>query len=636
MARKGFSVANSPVLDFNPWMFSGAEQLVESFFVELSAQLKLRPGLGEIGKELSEYGEAFVGVDWLPVVGPWVIRARGAASVLGRYLQRRQEGSQGRRQKLTGALEKLEQPIVVVLDDIDRLSTAEIRDVFKLVRLTASFPNIIYVVAFDRARVEQALTEEGVPGRDYLEKILQVAIDLPVVPQEVMIQEITSALDQALSGIDVAEIDPQVWPDVFMEIVRPLIDNMRDVRRYAAAVRTTVGTLGDRIALADLLAMEAVRVFLPDVYAQIQVSVGGLCTPSQGFGGGGYEPPGHKESIEQLLEAAGDREGVIRDLLRRLFPFSRRHFENNNYGGDWLHTFLRERRVAHKAILGLYLERVAGKQLVNFELAERAWELMEDGAAFDDYLRAVPPRRQEDVIAALEAYEDEYRPEHVIAAAPVLLNLARDLPERPRGMFDVDSRLVVGRVVYRLLRSLDGHEEVAEAVGLISSQLASLSAKFELLTLVGYREGAGHKLISEADAKAFEAARREEVRTAQPQGLVEEDDLLRVFYWARKDSGSEDPVIPLPPDPSVTFAVLQSARSETRSQTSGNRAVRRTSVFAWDTLVDVYGDEETLIARIKALKDSDVENPDDLVELIDRYLGGWRPRDFGGVDEDDD
>ena len=29
------------VLDFNPWMFSGAEQLVQSFFVEIAAQLQV-------------------------------------------------------------------------------------------------------------------------------------------------------------------------------------------------------------------------------------------------------------------------------------------------------------------------------------------------------------------------------------------------------------------------------------------------------------------------------------------------------------------------------------------------------------------------------------------------------------------
>jgi energy-coupling factor transporter ATP-binding protein EcfA2 len=636
MARLGFADANVPVLDFNPWMFSGAEQLVESFFVELSAQLKLRPGLGEIGKELAEYGEAFVGVDWLPLVGPWVVRARGAASVLGRYLQRRQEGSQGRRTKLTKALEQLEHPVVVVLDDIDRLSTPEIRDVFKLVRLTASFPNIVYVVAFDRARVEKALGEEGIPGRDYLEKILQVAIDLPVVPQEVMIAQITGALDQALSGSAARELDAEVWPDIFMEIIRPLVGNMRDVRRYAAAVRVTVGTVGDQIALADLLAMEAIRVFLPDVYAQIQVSVDGLCTPSSGIGGARFESLELKGSIDRLLEVAGDQESMVRDLLRRLFPFSRRHFENNSYGTDFLHTFLRDRRIAHRAILELYLERVAGKQLVSFQLAEQAWALVADEAAFEEFLRALPAERQEDVIAALESYERECQPGQVIAAAPVLLNLAGELPERPRGMFDVDSRFVVGKVVYRLLRSLDGQEVVADAVGQILTRLRSLSAKFELLTLVGYREGAGHKLVSEADAETFEAAWRTEVRAAGPEHLADEYDLLRVFYWARHDSAPEDEAIPLSPDPIVTLAVLRSARSETRGQTSGNRAVRRTSVFAWSTLVEVYGGEDSLIARIEALKGSGLEIPEELMALIEKYLAGWRPRDFAAVDDDED
>ena len=47
LAREHFDEVGIAVLDFNPWMFSGAEQLVNSFFVELSAQLKLRPGLSE-------------------------------------------------------------------------------------------------------------------------------------------------------------------------------------------------------------------------------------------------------------------------------------------------------------------------------------------------------------------------------------------------------------------------------------------------------------------------------------------------------------------------------------------------------------------------------------------------------------
>src|SRR5712664_1331812 len=40
LARLELKQAGISVVDFNPWMFSGADQLVEAFFVELAAQLK--------------------------------------------------------------------------------------------------------------------------------------------------------------------------------------------------------------------------------------------------------------------------------------------------------------------------------------------------------------------------------------------------------------------------------------------------------------------------------------------------------------------------------------------------------------------------------------------------------------------
>jgi predicted KAP-like P-loop ATPase len=220
LARTEFEGGGVPILDFNPWMFSGAEQLVESFFTELAAQLKIRPGFEAIGKDIEEYGEAFSGLVWLPVLGPWIERGRSLSKIVSQFLQRRKEGIGGRREKLEKSLCRIDHPIVIVLDDIDRLSSSEIREVFKLVRLTASFPNIVYVVAFDRARVEKALSDEGVPGRDYLEKILQLAVDLPAIPAQVMDRQIFGALDSALSAINnPGPFDDQVWPDLFTEIV---------------------------------------------------------------------------------------------------------------------------------------------------------------------------------------------------------------------------------------------------------------------------------------------------------------------------------------------------------------------------------------------------------------------------------
>lgn len=638
LSRAQFRDKSVPVLDFNPWMFSGAEQLVESFFVEVAAQLRLQKDLADIGNDLADYGEAFAGLGWVPLVGPWIERGRGAAKVLGKLLQRRREGSQGRREKLETTLSDLGHPIVVVLDDIDRLSTPEIRDVFKLVRLTASFPNIIYLLAFDRARVEQALTEDGVPGRDYLEKILQVAFDLPAIPQTVLDRQVFAALNSTLDGTNPASLDEAVWPDVFAEVIRPLVRNMRDVRRYQAAVHGTLVELGDRVALADLLAMEAIRVFLPDVFHKVGVSIDALCTPSEAFVGGREESDHLKQAIEDLIKLGGVHEEVVRSLIKRLFPFASRHMlGGSHYSSEWSNRFLRERRIGHESILRLYLERVAGEELVSFYAGEHAWKLLDDREALDRFLRSINPAQQEGVISALQAYEDEFKPEQVVPGTVVVWNLAHELPEKERGMFDFGTRTTVLRVSYRLLKSLDDEGATEKAAREILSQLTTLSAKREVIFQIGYHEGAGHKLVSQEAATQIEGEWRQEVRDAAPADLAREHDLVRVIYWANQGTAEAEDAILIPDDPHVTLVALMSARTETRSQQLEQRAITKTSVFAWDSLVDVFGGESILLARIQALKESEIQIEDDLGELIDKYLGGWRPRDFGsGEDEDDD
>ena len=378
LSRNEFEKEEVPILDFNPWMFSGTAQLVELFFVELAAQLrgrrKVRRDLAEIGEILEAYGEIFSGMGWLPGVGPWIERGRVITKIWNKRLQRRKEGVSGQRRKIEKALSALDKPIVVVLDDIDRLDTSEIRDVFKLVRLTANFPNIIYIVAFDRDRVEKALDDQGVPGRDYLEKILPVAFDLPVIPSHVLRQQISSALDEALNDIEnTGPFDEKVWPDVFMKIILPLMRNMRDVRRYAAIVPSTIKSLDGQIELADLLALEAIRIFLPDVFKLLHSNIDGLTTNFVSASTHG-DPAHLKTQVNDLVKAAGDQSRVVESMIRRLFPAGGYCIGGIARSSGWEQEWLRKRRVAHADILRLYLEHLANENMQAVMGAEQAWK----------------------------------------------------------------------------------------------------------------------------------------------------------------------------------------------------------------------------------------------------------------------
>lgn len=55
---------------------------------------------------------------------------------------------------------------MVVIDDLDRLEGTELMAVLKLIRITANFKNLIFIVAYDKGFVANAL--KGVGGEEFL------------------------------------------------------------------------------------------------------------------------------------------------------------------------------------------------------------------------------------------------------------------------------------------------------------------------------------------------------------------------------------------------------------------------------------------------------------------------------------
>lgn len=630
LTRHAFERESVYVVDFNPWMFSGTEQLVQSFFSELSAQLKLKPGLVKVGETIEHYGELFANLSWLPPLEPWVKGGQGLAKILSGILQRKKSGVSGERSRVNEALKKLDRPVIVVLDDIDRLSTNEIRDIFRLVRLTANFPNLIYLLAFDRHRVEAALSEEGFPGRAYLEKILQVSFDLPAIPELVLNQQIFGALDATLAEFDDrGPFDEGRWPDVFMEVIKPLVTNMRDVRRYAAAVGGTVRDLRNQVELVDLLALEAVRIFLPDVFHRLPVLATLLTSTADLEYRDNRQDTESKRQLEDLISLADKHQSVVRSLIERLFLAAQRHLGNTHYNNEWARRWLRERRVANIEILRLYLERIAGQGLIAFNKAEQAWALMPDRVVFDEFLRSIPSNQVVDVISSLVAYENEVSRDRILPGIVTLLNIVPNLPETDRGIFSFGSDMVVGRVVYRLLKS-ENSAEVIEAITRDAlPHLQTQHAKLALIEMIGHTENVGHKMIPEESAKQLAKAWRAEFRALPAESLAAEPNLLRSVLMASRGGDDDEPKLAIPPDPRVTLALLSSARSESKSQTIGSRAVKRSPRLAWEILIEIYGSEETLGDRIQDVKALQITDIGDVLDLADRYLSGWRPKDFG-------
>ena len=643
LAKTEFKRSEVAVLDFNPWMFSGTEQLVKRFFAELSDEMGEVDDLKPIEQAFRKYGNAFSTVTSelskllsLPLVGEIVAALLNTAS----NSAEQPEGANSLRKKVKDVLEKRDKPIIVVLDDVDRLSVSEIRDVFKLVRLTASFPNLIYIVVCDRLRVEKALDEQGLSGRDYLEKILQLPFDLPKVPHHLFQEQINAAINDALDGIrNPGPFDQQVWADVYPDIVLPLICNMRDLRRYAATIRGTVAGLNGQVARADVLGLEAVRIFLPDVFNLLPSAIEGLTVTSRSLG-----LQRHQEELikkyrnksdasltDALIEAAKPRDGVVKAMFHRLFPVAWHHIRGTELGDHQYQQLvseqLKKRRVGHECYLRLYLERVAGDDLLAFAYAKQAFSRMGDRNALEEFMRSLDPVWWCDVICYLKEFNDQFISEHVKPAVIVLLNLLPDIPVN-----DVvwhEARRIVWSVIRTFLDLLSDPVLVKDAVQCILPELTSFSSKMGLV----------HRLESQTGLDEFKRMLRDEIRSASVDDLARDRNLAEVFEFARNNLDPLENSFDINDSPKLTFALLRSVQTEGSRGLLGNRAVHRSTGLQWDRLIGIYNTEAALRERIDSLTQQfenlqpwveenlkmSLDDAESLLDLAKKYASGEHP-----------
>jgi len=623
LARTVFEREKIPVLEFNPWLFTGVEQLAERFFSELLAQLSQTDRLKAAGEAIGKYGEALSGPVGImaglaggPAAGPPITAMFRFAAALFRRptsIARHRKAAEEALRK--GNTRIVDTRIVVILDDTDRLSGPEIREVFRLVRLTASLPNLIYILPCDRERIERALNETdlGLSGGDYLEKIIQLAWNLPEIPRHVLSELTAAAIEQALSDLaNPGPFDEDAWRDIYPEIVRPLIRNMRDIRRYTMVLSGTALSLEGKVALHDLLALEAVRVFLPHVFRCLAAAADALTVTSPlqrmardherlmtGDEDSHGLDPRLKKTFDALIDEGRDHTAIVQAIVRRLFPGGLAYQEHGgDFGGEFAERQLQERRVAHEHVFRLYLERVVNNNLISFEYAERALALMADRDALDGFLRSLDPAWLPDVLEHLWGFEDRFCVEDVEPGVVVLLNLLPDIPAFLSDMWMGGPRSFVRRVTLGLLRRQGDVAECEDLVTRILPEVGPLCSRMELVLQVGYRTNTGRRLVSEDAAERFERVLRDEIGDASADALAAETDPIRLLAFASDGSDGPDHRLTDRNSPRLIFRMLRAAQAITSSGLLDSRAVRRENHLAWTRLSTLYGDEATLKAGV--------------------------------------
>ena len=168
-------------------------------------------------------------------------------------------------------LSKSNKYIIYIIDDIDRLNSKEISFVMQLIKNIADFPNVIYILAYDRDIVTEALQRnDGKNGRNFMEKIVQIPIQMPEFGKADLLQYFHDELE------DIIRLEPSnknkvlfgtfqrkvIMNRVYM-LISPYVKSLRDCKRLLNAYQIRYSICSRFCAADDLLCIVILEVFEP-------------------------------------------------------------------------------------------------------------------------------------------------------------------------------------------------------------------------------------------------------------------------------------------------------------------------------------------------------------------------------------
>lgn len=204
-------------IQFKPWNCSSPQQIVEDFFGVL--RHKLSKYVSTLSDEFTAYAKI------LETIAVDNIKDNLPKSLI------QQLPITERKEEVEKEIRKLGKPVIVFIDDLDRLNADEIFEVFRLIRNTASFPNLIYFVAFDKTYTIKMLDESYKDSERYVEKIFQVEVPLPYAEPMMLYRTFVNDLRDMLTDEDIHLLGVNSITYSDLQELSKIMPNFREIRR---------------------------------------------------------------------------------------------------------------------------------------------------------------------------------------------------------------------------------------------------------------------------------------------------------------------------------------------------------------------------------------------------------------------
>ena len=329
IACKTFDLSDKPIIvKFNPWNYSDTAQLIKQFFNTIMSEIEINSSgkeLKKVASAIEKYSDILEYSQYIPIIGKYLKPIKGLLRGFGKKasdVAKQKDSLENVKTEVINALKNQNQKLIVIIDDIDRLNNEQIRLIFQLVNCVAGFPNMIYLLSFDKTVVVRALEDEQkCNGEEYLEKIIQVPFDVP----EAKKSDVHNLLFEKLDNIWFDEIpcrnfEKEYWSKVYANCLSPLLNNIRDVNRVINVYKFKYGLLHSETNCIDLLAITAFQVCAPGAFEWIKNNINRLTGSGYGLSTSGIDQKKHRAEMIEEFERATDNAEFMLEALQVMFP----------------------------------------------------------------------------------------------------------------------------------------------------------------------------------------------------------------------------------------------------------------------------------------------------------------------------
>ena len=453
-----FVDSNFIVIRFNPWWFPGREDLTRIIIGLIRVRLGDK-GHEDLRSKLADFSEL---VSKIPII-PGIEAGEFIAEKL-----RDQPDLASLKDKIDELLRVSNKRILVIVDDIDRLAPDEICDLFRTIKATGNFPNVIYLLAFEidivTKSLEKSLFVSGT-GKSYLDKIVQVSFTLPK-PDKLALQKfLFRKLDEIIAETKEEYFDASYWQNIYLKGLVHFISTPRDVIRLTNALQATYPSVENELNSVDFIATETVRIFLPMLYDKIRDNQD-LLTIMASESRQSEAKDKRKDFFDAWLEALSEGYRVpVKNLLAMMFPKFSAAYGGMHYGPEWETTWRKRLRICSRDCFSIYFRFSLGPDFISNAEIKDLLRVTGDQPAFEqallryaDQIRSDGSSKLRALLERLEDYTKDLAEKDIQPVISTFFDIGDKLMlecDEPRGFFGFGNDIQMGRLIHQLLMRVD-------------------------------------------------------------------------------------------------------------------------------------------------------------------------------------